>query len=99
MQSNLQFVVGGGLNLTTSASEATKTVRAGETYRLSCITAACVVRFHNSTAVTTADGGFDFAMQPGESIYVQVPTGITTIRAIQVAAGGSLLIQRVDEGS
>jgi len=93
---DLKFVTAGGKLLSFTDSEGTETALIiGRLYKITA-TAICAVRF-GASAVTAADGGFDFALDAGESVYLRAPHA--TIRAIRATAtDGSLLIGLVDEG-
>jgi hypothetical protein len=92
----LKFVVGGGKLLTVTAVETTETLVAGRLYRLSA-TAPMHIRF-GASAVTAADGGFDFGLMANESVVIRAPHA--TLRAIEAATttDGWLLVGAIDEG-
>jgi hypothetical protein len=89
------FQDAGTVNITTSGSNATGTVVSGALYKISASVAA-YCRW-GASAATASSGGAAFMVTPGESLYVRVPSGLTTLNAIQVSAAGVVSASRVDE--
>lgn len=60
--------------------------------RIAASAAACVrIGAGAQTAVTT-----DLQVQPGDAVILQVPSGVTNIACIQVAAGGSVQVSPLE---
>lgn len=92
---NTSYVTDSGIILAIGASDATKSsLRQGEFYRFTATTATAV-RFGGAASV--ADGGFDFMVQPGDSVIVQAPGA--NVHGIQVSAAGTLFIQRLNQAA
>lgn len=89
------FVAAGSINIVTSGANATGTLKPSGLYRL-VATFAAYIRF-GASAATAANGGSDFVLQPGEPVFVRVPSA--TINALQVAAAGVVNCARIDEES
>lgn len=92
----MKFKAGAGKVIAVGIAEATETtLKIGTLYRLNSTT-ACACRF-GATAVSVADGGYDFSVQAGDD-GVAVRATSATLRAIRVSADGTLFIQEIDEG-
>jgi hypothetical protein len=58
----------------------------GTLYRFTAIGGQALVRWGASDA-TAADGGYDFAVVPGDAVMARVPAGITAFNVIESDAG------------
>lgn len=90
-------IVSTGIQLITSAVSAQGTIptaSSGEVpryIRVSATVAACIRLGTNPTAVVT-----DAQVQPGDSLILSVPLGITKIAAVQVAAAGVVQVSPLE---
>ena len=77
----------GGINVLITAASVEQTgLEAGATYEFSAIDGAACCRW-DTTAATSADGGFTFVVGKGETKRVKNPTGNTLLNVIESDAG------------
>lgn len=88
-----------GINITTGAASASATIpnaadgNLPRYIRVVATVAACV-RLGATTATAVAT---DLQIQPGDSVIMRVPSGMTKIAAIQVAAAGVVQVSPLDD--
>lgn len=73
----------------------------GRLYRFTAIGGQALVRWGADDA-TAADGGYDFAVVPGDAVVTRCPEGTTAFNVIESDAGSiataTLIAAAIDEG-
>lgn len=87
----LAFEALGGNNVAISGTSTESAVVPGTVYRMTATT-TCTFRW-DTTAATTADGGFSGCVIAGESIDVYCPTALINVIEIAAVADGILFLQ------
>lgn len=96
---NFVTVTSTGKNLATSAASAGTTLptaQSGEVPRYVRVAATSAAYFRMGAGVQTAVAG-DLLIQPGDSIILAVPQGITNAAALQVTAAGIVQISPLED--
>jgi hypothetical protein len=91
----------GGLTVLITAASVEQTgLKAGVLYEFTAVGGHALCRW-DTTAATAADGGYTFAVSPGDSIRVRCPTGNTLLNVIEASAdsapAATLILAEISE--